>query len=505
MSNNSRIAKNTVFLYIRMLFVLIVSLYTSRVIINVLGIEDYGIYNVVAGFVSMFSFLNATLSSSIQRFYNYEGTRNANEGFRQVYISGLLIHLVLAIIILVLIETLGLWYINHMMNLPESRLFAAKFVFQTSAISLIILLLQIPFLGAIMAKEHMSYYAIVSIVEVVLRLGLVIWIQYISYDKLIIYGIFSLLINIINFLFYFIYSRIKFSEIRFRFQIYRHLLKQILGFSLWNVIGTFAFMLKGQGLNMILNLFFGPIVNAARGVAYQVNGAISGFAQNITIAFRPEIVNSYASKSYLRVTNLIYTESRVCYMLIAILITPLFSNIEYVLNLWLDGTVPQMTAIFTILLLVDTLVCTLNTPITQVVMATGEIKTYQLASTVINLLLIPICYIFLKIGYDAVSVFIITIIISIINQIVCLVTASKVFKIECIDYLKKVILPCVLFSTILLAITYLCNIVLDKSFLRLVISIGVELLVAIPLAYLLGFDESQKSLLRAKLMSKFKS
>ena len=500
---NSRIAKNTLFLYIRMLFVLIVSLYTSRVILNILGVEDYGIYNVVAGFVSMFSFLNATLSSSVQRFYNYEGTRSGKEGYRQVYITGLIIHFVIAFIAVVLLETFGLWYINKIMNIPETRLFAANVVFQSAAISLIMLLLQIPFVGVIMAKEHMSFYAVVSLIEVVLRLGFVVGLQYVSYDKLILFGFFTLLINIITFFLYYSYSKIKFSELTFKFEIFPDILKQIIGFSAWNVIGTFAFMLKGQGLNLLLNYFFGPIVNAARGIAYQVNVAVGGFASNISIAFRPEIVNSYASGSVVRSTNLVYLESRVCYMLISVLIAPLFFNLKYVLNLWLGETIPQWTEIFTVLILIDTLVCTLNTPVTQIVMATGKIRLYQIATSVVNLLLLPVCYCFLKLGYDSVSVFVVTIIFSIINQLVCVIVASKVFQINYIDYVKKVIIPCLLFSSVLFIIIFVCYTLLESSLVRLLLTVFIELIIAIPLFFYLGLESEQRTFLKNKILSKF--
>lgn len=501
-SNNKRIAKNTIFLYLRMFIVLVVSLYTSRVILNTLGVEDYGINNVVAGFVSLFGFLNATLSSSIQRFYNFEGTKNGSLGFQRVYITGMIIHIIIAVIMLLVLESFGLWYVNKIMVIPNERLAAANILFQTSVVSMLFILLQIPFIGAIMAKEHMNFYAIVSIADVVLKLIIVILLPFIPYDKLIIYGLLSLSINIINFFFYFGYSKRKFTEIKFEFKYHPSLFKSILGFSGWNLLGTFAFMLKGQGLNMLLNLFFGPVINAARGVAFQVNSAVSGFSQNITVAFRPQIVNSYADNDFANVRHLMYTESRICFMLIATLITPLIIDIDYILRIWLGSTVPELTNVFTALVLIDLLVCTLNTPCTQVVWATGKIRQYQIASSIVSLSLLPLCWGLLKTGLNASSVFVATIVISVINQIICLITACKVFNLNLKDYIKSVILPCVLFLIVIPIVPYLVHISLKMSLLRLILTIMCDVAIAIPLCYFLGVNKQERKTIKNIIVNK---
>ena len=487
-----------------MLFVLIVSLYTSRVVLNTLGVVDYGIYNVVSGFVVLFSFLNATLSSTMQRFYNYEGTKNGITGFQSVYITGLIIHIALAILAICLLETVGLWYVNNVMKLPTTRLFSANVIYQMSAFSLVLFLLQIPYVGAIMAKEHMNFYALVSIVEVILKLILVIILPYIPYDKLISYGAILLVINIVNFLLYYIYCRFEFAEMRFKFSLDRKTLRQLMTFSGWNLLGTFAFMLKDQGVNLLLNYFTGPVVNAARGVAYQVSSAVGGFSQNISIAFRPQVVNSFADMDNHRVKTLIFTESRVCFMMVAALIAPLIVEMQFVLNLWLGEGVPPLTHIFTILVLVDTLICTLNTPITQLVMATGKIKVYQIASTLVNIMLLPICFIFLRLGYDAISVFVVAIFVSIINQAVCLIAANRVFRLDFSKYIKSVIIPSLVYALILMIANYLTHLLLEESFMRLVIVVLIDIVIAILLAYWLGLDYTQKSSLK-NIISKLKT
>lgn len=498
------IAKNTIFLYVRMLFILIVSLYTSRVILNTLGVVDYGIYNVVSGFVSLFAFLNATLSASVQRFYNYEGTKSGSKGFREVYITSLIIHISLSVIIFLILESVGIWYINNRMVLPSNRLFAANVVYQTSVLSLLMIFLQVPYVGAIMAKQRMNFYAIVSIIDTALKLLMVLVLRFLPQDKLLMYAFFSLALSIIDFALFYIFSKRNFEEISFKFVLNKTLFKSILGFTGWNVVGTFAFMLKGQGLNVLLNIFFGPIINAARGIAYQVNGAVSGFSQNIIIAFRPQIVNSYAEGNIDRVRSLIYTESKVCFMLIATLVTPIIIELNLILQLWLGTTIPSMTYSFTMLVLFDTLICTLNTPCTQVVHATGKIKNYQIGSTIVNLLLLPICWVFLKLGFNSIIVFVLTIVFSIVNQLVCLILVNKVFPIDLNKYCKNVLLPCLFYILLLPIFPLIISSSIQTSYLRILLVIIVDILVALPLFYGLALTNHQRLKVKEYISSKIK-
>lgn len=229
----------------------------------------------------------------------------------------------------------------------------------------------------------------------------------------------------------------------------------MLSFSGWNLIGTFAFLLKGQGLNMVLNVYFGPIVNAARGVAYQVNGAINGFSANIATAFRPQIVNTYAQGDNDKTKYLMFMESRVCYALMCLLTIPIILELDVLLPLWLGDAIPANTKIFAILVLIDSLVCTLNTPCSQVAFAVGRINKYQIATSLVNLGLIPVSWLFLYLGYDAVSVFVITIIFSVANQLVCLIQLKYIFPYKLRDYLKTVIVPCCVMTVVLPIIPFL--------------------------------------------------
>lgn len=485
-----------------MLFVLLVSLYTSRVVLNTLGVEDYGVYNVVSGFVAMFSFLNATLSSSMQRFYNFEGTKNGGQGWQKVYSNGLAIHIALGLVLLVLLESFGLWYVNRIMVIPAGREFAANIVYQASIISMILVVFQIPYTGALMADERMGFYALVSVIDVSLKLLSVMALPFLPYDKLVVYGMMFLGISLFDFLAYFIYAKRKVLRFRFVFSFDREMLKSLLSFSGWNLLGTFAFMLKGQGVNMILNSFFGTVINAARGVAYQVNSAITGFTGNLSVAFRPQIVNSYADSDTRRCTGLMFFESKVCYCLALMLITPVALEIDYLLDIWLGQGVPQYTNIFAILVLLDSLVCTLNAPVTQVVFATGEIRKYQIYSSIVNLLLLPACYVFLKLGYEASSVFVITIVVSVLNQIVCLWAMKKVYDYSVTDYLKQVILPCAVATVLVPLVPYIVRLGMDSSFLRF-LAVGLAtLLVLVPVVLFVVLNREERTVIMDKIRAR---
>lgn len=491
-SNNKRIAKNTMLLYIRMFFSLVVSLYTSRVVLNTLGIVDYGVYNTVAGFVTMFAFLNSTLSASIQRFYNFEGARDGKEGYKKVYSAGILIHAIVMLIILVLLETVGIWYVNNVMVVPEDRLASANIVLQFSVASLCLLVMTIPYIGAVMASERMDFYAIVSVTDTLFKLFCVLALPYLPYDKLSTYGALLLFISVVDFLAYSIYAKRKVLRFKLELHVDKSLIRQLLSFSGWNVIGTFAFMLKGQALNMLLNYFFGPVINAARGIAYQINGAISSFSSNIVVAYRPQIVQAYSRGEGSRVNFLFFSQSKICFALIALLITPVIIDINYILGIWLGDAVPQYTAIFAILVLLDSLVCTLNAPCTQVVFATGNIKSYQIASSCVNLLLLPACWLFLYLGFDVTSTFVITIVFSVLNQIVCVIQMLKVFNLNVRQYLLNVIIPCMTFITLCSLPGYLVYINMNESILRLVCIVSVSVFWGCILTYLLLLDRNEK-------------
>lgn len=502
-SKNNRIAKNTLFLYIRMIFVLLVGLYTSRVVLNVLGASDFGTSNVVGGFVSLFAFLNATFSSSIQRFYNYEGGKFGDEGFTRVYSAGLRVHIILSLAILFLLESFGTWYVNNVMVIPEGRLFAANILYQLTIINLLLVILQIPFCGAIIAKERMDFYAFVSIVDVVLKLILIILLPYLSFDKLIAFASIQLTVQIINFALYVSYAKLQFKFLRWTKDVDKSLLKRMLSFSGWTLVGSFAFMFKGQGVNLVLNSFFGTIINAARGVAYQINSAVMGFSSNLTMSFRPQLVQSYAEGNAKRTYSLFSSQSRFCYFMTLMLITPIILEMDYLLHLWLGDAVPDYTNIFASLVLIDAMINTLNAPVTQVVFATGKIRSYQIWSTLINILLIPICWVFLKMGFEAWIVFVLTIFVSILCQIACLMVMHDVFRYSYKAYLCNTIMPCISMTFLVPLLPTAITCVMPDSFLRLLLVCLSSLVITVMLLYFCFLSSSEKNLVN-NFVQKFK-
>lgn len=496
-SANKRIAKNTLFLYGRMLFVLFVSVYTTRVVLNALGVEDYGVYNVVCGFVAMFGFLNTSLSNGIQRFYNYEYGKGGSTNVTRVFQTAILIQVVLAIIVAILVESIGIWYINNKMVIPEDRLFAANWVFQFSVISLLFLILQIPYSAAILAHEKMDYYAFVSILDAILKLLIVVALPYLSGDKLIIYGVLQVIVSIINFGLYFVYSKRHFRELIIKRIFHKDLFLSIFKFSGWNVFATFAWMTQGQGVNMVINLFFGTVVNAARGVSGQIQSAIQGFCENLVVAFRPQLVQSYAQGNLKRTERMMYSMSKVMFILFLLMSLPVCFEINYILKLWLGEAIPEYTAGFTILTLVSMFPRNFTMAFAQVVHATGKLAMFQITTAVIVLLTLPCTYLALALGCDAMSVYWVNLAMCIVLYIACIYALKVSFPIQVLDYARKVLLPCILMAVCTVAIVWIPYHYMESSFFRVVavtLSTGFAILISSSLFVL---DKDERNLLRS--------
>lgn len=500
--NNKRIAKNTIFLYIRMIVVLFVSIYTTRVVLDVLGVDDFGVYNVVCGFVAMFSFFNASMSNGIQRFYNFEAGRNESQNITKVYRTSLIIQIILAVLLTVVLETIGLWYVNTKMELAPGTQTVANIVFQCSVLSLVFIILQIPYSAAILAHERMGYYSVISIVDVFLKLIIVLILPYVSLNKLAFYGFLQLLIAVVDFLLYFIYAKKNFAELKFSLKIDKQLFKSIFSFSSWNLFGMFAWTTQGQGVNMLINLFFGPVVNAARGVSAQIQSAIQGFCENLVIAFRPQLVQSYSQGNYERTRHMMYSMSKIMFILFFMLSTPVIFDIDYILKLWLGDNVPEYTAQFTILILLSMYPRNFALAFAQVVHATGKIRSYQLISSSIVILVLPLSYLDLKLGSGVVSVFWINLGVCILMFLVCMVYLKRIFPYSITDYLKDVMIPCLLMAIISLLVPFGSSCILQGSLLRLIINTVFGSIVSLVVAYKLILNESEKGIIRNIILRK---
>lgn len=499
--NNKRIAKNTLFLYIRMAIVMAINLYVTRVVLDVLGVSDYGVYNVVCGFVSMFGFLNTSMAQGIQRFYNYELGKNGEGADVKVYNTALIIQLALAVGIVILTETIGLWYVNTKMVISPERIVAANWIFQFSVLSLVFVIMQIPYSAAILAYERMDYYAVVSIIDAVMKLAIVIILPHLPGDSLIFYGLLMMAISIIDFILYSVYCRKKFHHLKFKKVFDSSLFKSMMSFSGWNLFGTFAYVVvKGQGVNVLINTFFGTVVNAANGIATQISSAIQTFAANIVLAFKPQLTQSYAMGDYSRAINLMFSMSKIAYTLMCVIAIPIMVEMDYVLTLWLSSNIPTYTHSFANLTIIATMIGILNTPITQMIHASGQMKKYQIATSIVICSILPISWLFLKLGYGATSVFVITIIIMVINQVVSLQVLHSIFKLSVTKYIKEVVIPCIIITIIPLFVVLSTSNAIGSSSIWTFIVVTIVNLLAVGISFYLTLNSAEKQIIQSYIV-----
>lgn len=476
--NNQRIAKNTLFLYIRLAVAMLASLYTTRVVLQALGVEDYGIYNVVCGFVAMFSFFGTSMSNCIQRFYNYELGRGGDAAVVKVYAISLAIQSLVALVLVIILLTIGTWYLNTEIVIPESRITAANWIFIFSIFSLVSVVLQTPYIAAVIAYERMNFFAIVSILDTFIKLGVAYIIQYVDTDRLILYGGMLTLVQILNLSLYICYCVRHFPHLRVIKLKYldKSLFKKMFSFSGWNILSSFAFMLRGQGTNLLLNAFFGTIVNAANGIASQISYAVQSFSINVMVAFQPQLIQSYASGDYNRTEHLMFVMTKVSYVLFCILAIPLIVEMNYVLDTWLGGVVPDHAIQFSILTVMIMGMGLFHTSITQTIYATGKVMLFQISTSVIVGLILPISWLCLKFGANPESVYIITFVLYILNWLVCLMILHRAFKFDMKRY-AVMIVECMILTALSLLCAWLVRIAMPESFVRLISVFLVTLLV----------------------------
>lgn len=440
-ANNKRIAKNTLMLYFRMLLIMGVTLYTSRIILQQLGVVDYGIYNVIGGVVAMFSFLNNSMASATQRFLNFELGKKNKENLKKVFSTSLNIHILLGITIVCLAESLGLYFFYNKLVIPLDRQSIAFWVYQLSVCTFFINIIQVPYNAAIIAHEKMSAFAYISIVEVFLKLALVVSLSLTTFDKLLVYAILMFVVQLIVRLIYQTYCRKHFQECRFSLTWDKTLFKSMFSFAGWNVFGSMAWLLRGQGLNILLNMFFGPIVNAAQGIAAQVNSAISSFVSNFQVALNPQITKNYASNNIYEMETLAYRGIKFSMILILFFSLPIVLNINFILELWL-GSVPEYASYFVILLIIDMFLANIfGNPFMASLAATGKIRNYQISVSTILLLILPISYVVLCYKSIPYLVFLVSILLSVLAGIVRYTFCVKQIGFSPKRFIKEVISP----------------------------------------------------------------
>lgn len=498
--NNKRIAKNTLFLYFRTIFVMAVGLYTSRVVLQVLGVEDYGIYNVVGGFVSLFSLLSGSLTVASQRFLAFELGKEKSDVSR-VFSSTVTIHIILALILFLLLEIGGLFLLNYKINIPSDRIQAANWVFHCSVITFCINIVSVPYNAAIVAYERMSAFAYVSIFEVVAKLLAVFALYKLKFDSLVLYAVFMMLIALLLRLMYGWYCHVCFKECRYKFMMDKQILKTMLSFSGWNFIGSSASVLNNQGINILTNLFFGVTINAARGVAAQVDNAINTFVNNFMMALNPQIIKSYASKNYDYLNKMIITGTKAAFFLFGIICLPIFVNTEYILKLWLSN-VPDYSALFVRLGIIFMLCQNFSQCLYTAMLATGDIKKYQIVVGGLSLLAFPIAWIFFKMGLGAAwgyGAMIIFSIVCLIARLFLLQDMIPGFRAK--NFVKNAILPIVLTTIFVVVSSWIIHsYVAEINLFSFILESVLYFIVSIISIYFIGLSSfERKSLMEMAL------
>jgi O-antigen/teichoic acid export membrane protein len=453
--NNKRIAKSTLMLYFRMILTMAVSLYTSRVILNTLGVVDYGIYNVVGGFVLMLGFLNSAMSSGTQRFLAFEIGKGDSAGFGRVFLMSINIHGLIGLAVLLVAETLGLWFVNNHLVIPAERLNAANWVFQFAVFSFIVTVLSVPYNAAIIAHERMSVFAWFSILEVSLKLAIVFLLDLTDFDKLKVYSVLMFAVALIIRFIYGLYCQKYIEQTKFKFFWNHALFKTLLSYAGWNLWGNVAVVLAIQGTNILLNLFFGPVVNAAKAVSDQVRGAVNGFVVNFQMAVNPQIVKSYAKHDVVYMHALVTQSAKVSFFLMLLLTMPVLFRTEYLLGVWLVE-VPENAPIFIQLTLVMLLIDSISGSLMTASQATGKIRIYQSVVGGFLLLNVPLSYLSLKVGYGPNAVLVVGIAIAFFAFFLRLLIICPLINLSIISFLKQIVqrmLPttvvCILFAFIL--------------------------------------------------------
>lgn len=503
--NKKKIAKNTLVLYVQMFVTVLVQLYVVPVLLNSLGVEDYGIYNVVAGIVTMFTFVSGSLTSAAQRFMAYSIGQDDNVALRNVFSSTFLIYLSIAVLLCFILELFGVWFLNTQMDIPENRLYAANWVFQFTLFFFAVEIMIIPFRADIIAHERMNILAYFTITECILKLGAAITITYIAFDHLIVYSGLLTIMALIVVIIYWHYCRSHFEEchtinIRWSNTIGRSL----LSYSGWNMIGSLAMILRNQGLNIVQNLFFGPVVNAAHSIAQQVQGVVGRFVDNVYVASRPQITKLYAADQKDKMWELIFQSAKLAFFLMMFICIPAILELDTVLKVWLHD-VPPYTSVIAKLMMLSLLIETLVNQIIAAYQAANRIKRYQIFASTILLLNIPVSYIILKMNpHNPQIPYVISVLLSVVYIISILWIAKKEVGLDVKQFLIKVLGRNVLvFSISFVMVYYACGL-LNPSLWRILYTVIVSTMVSGLLIWAIGFDANERQYVIKLLKNKIK-
>ena len=493
LSDKTKIAKNSLFLYFRMLLIMLVSLYTVRVVISTLGVQDYGIFSAVGGVVLIMSFLSQTITSASQRFFSYELGRGSNcKQLKRLFSSILIIYFIIGVVIVLIAETFGLWFLYHKMVIPEDRMGAAFWVFQFSLLTFLVTVVSTPYNALIIAHEDMKIFAYVSIVEAILKLVIVYLLLISSFDRLILYAILTFGVACLVRGIYGAICARRYAEAKFTFYWDRSIIKSIFSYSSWTLFGTLAGAANNQGAALLLNMFFGPIANAAQSVAQQVGHALQVFSGNVFTAIRPPLIKSYAEGNYSYMLNLFFISSKFSFYLLYAILLPLMMNTDIILYLWL-GDVGEYMVIFTRLMMLYVVIIAIGNPITIIVQAANKVKLYHGLIDGFMLISLPLSYVLYKLSLPAASIFVILVLIAFVAHCFRVVFLHRIIYFPYVDYFKKVLLPSlgvVLFSILLCY--YLIPLIHFSGIINLLVTIIFTLCIVALGVYLFGMTLSEK-------------
>ena len=506
-SNNKRIVKNTAYLYLRMLFTSFLSLYAARLILQNLGVEDFGIYNVVGGVVTFMGFLTATMSSATQRFLTYHLGTGDSIRFKQTFSLLINVYLIFCAGTLVILEVVGPLYISHYMTIPQERVAAAQWVFQFSLLTFLVNTMSVPFKSSIVAYEKMGVYAYVGIAEAVLNLGIVMALPYIPYDKLIIYALLMCVLHIGLVFVMAIYCHLKFKDCRYIKYWNGKDVKEILSYSGWNLFGSTTGVMNLQGQAIVLNHFFGPIVNGAKAVADRVNSMITQFSHNFYMAVTPQIIKSYASGNIDYMRSLVLNSSRYSFLMLYIISVPLFVAMEPLLNIWLGkGQVTFEMIRFCQCTIIYSLVNILEQPITMAVRATGDIKKYQIYVGSITLTFIPLCIVLFMLGAPAYYSMLLLSVVFLLALVIRVLIVAPIIKIKPFEYVKQVTAPISAAMVITVIIMALLTSITFSEYYDQALKGGLSFIVAVLTSLFVGLNHGERHLMinfiKGKIMKK---
>jgi O-antigen/teichoic acid export membrane protein len=502
--NNKRIAKNTLLLYFRTILTMLVALFTVRIVLDVLGIIDYGIFNVVGGIVTMLGFLSGTMAGASQRFLAFEIGRNDKVRLKKMFSVTLTIYVFIAFVVLIVAETFGLWFVNHKMVIPPDRIEAARWVYHFAVFSFVMTIITIPYQSVIIAREKMNIYALIGIIEVVAKLLIVYLLVLISFDKLKLYAILAFSTTTIITLIYRIYCKKNFEEATFKLSKDWSIFREISSYAGWNMIGSIANIFRTNGVNILLNLFYGPIVNAARGISFQITSAMNNLILNFYMAVRPQITKTYASGDNKYFIKLVFQSSKFSFFLLLLLTMPLIIETHFILELWLRK-IPPNVILFTRLMIISLLIETINNQLIAALQASGKIKHYQITISLMLLLILPVSYLLFKFKAPPESTFYVSIGVVLLYFFPQILIVKKVIQFSVKSYFSQVIIPIITVTIISYILPVMIHLSMEYGMFRFFVVSLSGLLFSSVTIYTFGISQNERNMIKSYINKKIKT